>query len=309
MSRKILIAFLFALIVLPIQAVRADSEVDQISGGTSTQDDFDAINEEIGYDTTTTTETPINVGNIPPNPSKLIGGSLLPGTDAGTQAVIEANSIGWFQNTFLRNLTNQLIGWTAALAVVFLVLGGYQYLTAIGNEEKIKSAHKTIIWSLVGLMLALFAFAIVQIIINIHFQTGALGYLEKTEDSWVAQKSLEPDFLQASINSSMNQVIPFAQTGWSGDPSIQDLPRGDLKQELVPVVTRMLIYGMAFVAFLVFFFAGVWMIVGWGEEASVKKAKQAIVWAITGLAVAALSYILVKGLLGINWNSSSFLWF
>jgi hypothetical protein len=56
-----------------------------------------------------------------------------------------------------------------ALAVIALIIGGYQYVTAYGNDEKHKTAQKTIEYALIGLVLAITAFGIVQIITNLKF--------------------------------------------------------------------------------------------------------------------------------------------
>ena len=217
-------------------------------------------------------------------PPKLIGGSLLPGTSEDTREVIQKDSSSWLQITFFRNVINQLIGFTAALAVLFLIVGGYQYLTAVGNDEQIKQAHKTITWSLGGLLLALLAFAIVQILVNIDFDTT------------------ESNLLAADVSKEVEEIVPFMGGLWDSKAAseVAALPQGDFKTEFLPMIARFLIYGMAFVAFLVFFAAGVWLVLGWGEEESIKKAKSAIIWGVTGLAFAAASYAMVKGILGVD---------
>jgi hypothetical protein len=216
-------------------------------------------------------------------PPSLIGGDLLPGTGNPAEA-LRNDSSGWLQNIFLNKVINILIGLTAALAVVFIILGGYQYLTSVGNEEQIKTAHKTIIWGLVGVLVAMLAFAIVQILINIDFDSN----------------QVKSALLSTSDQGSVDQILPFIDSGWNSDEAVKNLPKAEFKEEFLPVVARFLIYGMAFVSSLVFFAAGVWLVVGWGEEESAKKAKGAITWAITGLAFAAASYALIKGLLGSN---------
>lgn len=98
----------------------------------------------------------------------LIHGELLPGPekdDANDPEKINT----WFQKTLIKNLINTIIGIGAALSVVVLVIGGYMYLTAMGDEEQLQQAHKTILWALLGLALALLAFAIVQVIVSIDF--------------------------------------------------------------------------------------------------------------------------------------------
>ncbi|MFA6458242.1 MAG: hypothetical protein WCV72_02520 [Patescibacteria group bacterium] len=212
---------------------------------------------------------------------QLIGGTILPGADDETKGTIAPNVTEWMQGTFLRNLIDQAIGWTAALAVIFLIIGGYQYLTAMGNEEQLKVAHKTIIWSIAGVLLALLSFAIVQIIVNIQFEVPAANLLAaKTAD-----------------------ILPFAETNWDKVPEVKALPQADFKEQFLPIVAQFLIYAMAFIATFVISFAGATLVNGWGDEAAVKKAKNAIIWGITGLAFAAASYIIVKGVLMLDFST------
>jgi len=61
-----------------------------------------------------------------------------------------------------------LIGLAVALSVVALIIGGYQFMTAYGNEEQHKNAQKTITYALIGLILAITAYGIVKIITTIQ---------------------------------------------------------------------------------------------------------------------------------------------
>ncbi len=57
-----------------------------------------------------------------------------------------------------------LIRIAGMLAVIFVVVGGFQYLTSTGEPEKAKNARTTIINALVGMMIAMFATVIVNLI-------------------------------------------------------------------------------------------------------------------------------------------------
>lgn len=57
------------------------------------------------------------------------------------------------------------------IALVFLVIGGYQYITSGGNEESSKKAVKTISTAVLGLILVFAAYGIIYSILNY-----ALGY-------------------------------------------------------------------------------------------------------------------------------------
>lgn len=96
-------------------------------------------------------------------------GTLLPGTQPVVQQEIKkSGSQSWFQNIFAGNLINLFVGFVSLLAVFFLVISGYQYLTAFGNDDQLKKAKRNIIWSLSGVAIVLLAFTVVQIIINIR---------------------------------------------------------------------------------------------------------------------------------------------
>ncbi len=55
----------------------------------------------------------------------------------------------------------------ATISVLFLIIGGFRYVTAHGNEEQAEGAKKTIVHSIIGLAIVLLSFAIIAIITNI----------------------------------------------------------------------------------------------------------------------------------------------
>ena len=56
---------------------------------------------------------------------------------------------------------NTLLGILGILALVIILIGGFRWMTAAGNEEGIASAKKTIAAGLIGLIIIFFAYAIV----------------------------------------------------------------------------------------------------------------------------------------------------
>ncbi len=93
-----------------------------------------------------------------------VGGDILPGGK-----ILEAGSIqeSVIFSKVIPFAIKYAIRLAVALAVLALILGGYQYLTAYGDDEKHKNAMKTITFALIGLILAITAFAIVTIITNL----------------------------------------------------------------------------------------------------------------------------------------------
>lgn len=50
------------------------------------------------------------------------------------------------------------------LAILFILIGAFQFMTAGGNEERIKKGKKTLLWAIIGLIIILLASAITSII-------------------------------------------------------------------------------------------------------------------------------------------------
>ncbi len=68
------------------------------------------------------------------------------------------------------NIVRILLGFLGLIAVVIILLGGFKWMTAGGNEEKVGEARKLIIQGIVGLIIILAAFGISTFVINSIFQ-------------------------------------------------------------------------------------------------------------------------------------------
>ena len=64
-------------------------------------------------------------------------------------------------------VVNWALGFAGLVSVVFLILGGFTYITAAGNEEQAKKATKTLTYAVIGLVLILAAYAIKTTIIQV----------------------------------------------------------------------------------------------------------------------------------------------
>lgn len=69
-------------------------------------------------------------------------------------------------NNFVGNLMDVLIWIVGVAAVIMIIVGGVKYITSGGDANKLTSAKNTILYSVVGLVVALFAYAIVTWIIG-----------------------------------------------------------------------------------------------------------------------------------------------
>ena len=97
--------------------------------------------------------------------SKPVGGDILPGGQL-LQTDIRSSFIF---SKLIPFAIKYLIGLAAALSVIAIMIGGYQYITAYGDTDQHKKATKTISWAILGLILCITAYAIVALVTSIQF--------------------------------------------------------------------------------------------------------------------------------------------
>lgn len=66
----------------------------------------------------------------------------------------------------VNTIANAILGVLGIVAVVVIILGGIQYATSAGDVVKLKKAKDTILYGIIGLMIALLAYAIVNFILS-----------------------------------------------------------------------------------------------------------------------------------------------
>ena len=71
-------------------------------------------------------------------------------------------------------IINVVMGLLGVVAVLVILYGGFMWMTAAGNEEKVGKAKKLIIAGIIGLVVIFAAFAIASFVIsNLATTTGA----------------------------------------------------------------------------------------------------------------------------------------
>lgn len=90
-------------------------------------------------------------GESTPILEKAPGSLLSKGGIKGAYALI-TKAGGWLFNIII------------ALAVVFIIYGGFVFLTAGGEEEKIKSGKNYVLWGVIGLVVATIATGLVFLV-------------------------------------------------------------------------------------------------------------------------------------------------
>ena len=75
--------------------------------------------------------------------------------------------------TTLNQIINVIIGVIGFIAVVVIILGGVQYTTSAGDSGRVKTAKNTIMYGIIGLIIALLAFSIVNFVLTNLFKTSS----------------------------------------------------------------------------------------------------------------------------------------
>ena len=83
--------------------------------------------------------------------------AILPSTDPSQYTTADIS-------TLITNITTLALGLAGAVAVIFIIIGAYGYLTAFGNEEKATKAKTTITWAIIGIVVIVLAEVIVTIV-------------------------------------------------------------------------------------------------------------------------------------------------
>ena len=71
----------------------------------------------------------------------------------------------------LKAIVNFLIKLAIAIVPIMIVIAGYYFVTAGGEPEKIATAKKIILYTLIGLLIVLSAWGLIEVIENI-FKTS-----------------------------------------------------------------------------------------------------------------------------------------
>lgn len=90
-------------------------------------------------------------------------------TDLSQCSNLDSNSNSNDLMTTVNTIINVIIGVIGFVAVVVIILGGVQYTTSAGNPDKVKKAKDTILYGIIGLVVALLAYAIVNFVLTSVF--------------------------------------------------------------------------------------------------------------------------------------------
>lgn len=69
-------------------------------------------------------------------------------------------------NGVFKKITNTILYIVGIIAVIMLIIGGIRYVTSGGDAKKVTDAKNTVLYAIIGLVIAFLAFAIVNFVIS-----------------------------------------------------------------------------------------------------------------------------------------------
>ncbi len=86
---------------------------------------------------------------------------LFPGT-----GIIGSSSLAG-PNGLIFNIINALLLIVGAIAVLFVIIGGFWYVTSAGNEEQAEKGRTTVVNSIIGIVIVILSYVVINVIVNL----------------------------------------------------------------------------------------------------------------------------------------------
>ncbi len=69
-------------------------------------------------------------------------------------------------NSIFKTVVNILLFLVGAVAVIMLIYGGIRYVTSGGAQDQVTAAKNTIMYAIIGIVVAILAFAVVNFVVS-----------------------------------------------------------------------------------------------------------------------------------------------
>ncbi len=90
----------------------------------------------------------------------------------GTGGLSSASSL----SELIGNGIRLFLTFAGAVAVVFVIVGGFMYITSAGNEEQAEKGKKTLINAIIGVVIIIMSYVIINVITNLVSTPSGNGY-------------------------------------------------------------------------------------------------------------------------------------
>lgn len=216
---------------------------------------------------------------------------FLPGPDIGEDG---GDTQNYILNESIPRALNIFLAMLGIAAFVGILIGAIQMLTAYGNEEKVNRGKTNLRYALLGFALAIFAYAIVSVIVSISLPNE----YDADERTWI------PKTYAVDVEEDLDILFPNQREiiQEQEEQNRVALPGGDFLGETVPAIITNIIYLTGFLIFIAITYAGVLLVIARGNEEAITKAKNILTYSGVALAMISLGYALIYGIANLNVN-------
>ncbi len=177
----------------------------------------------------------------------------------------------WFFTDAIPAWVSYGVSLSIAIAVLLIVVSGIYLMLSPEQEDLRQKAIDTIIWSIMGIVIIMLSYTVVEIVNNIAFTDGS-----------------NPDIAL--------RVDGASQSG------LDKLVKGDLRSELIPELIQTILKFMGTIAFLLFIYAGSILVLRDGDDEKVTKAKNILIYSLVGAVVSLLAYLVIEAVIQFDFN-------
>lgn len=177
----------------------------------------------------------------------------------------------WIFSSALPEWIQYILSFGAAAAVLMIVVGGVMIMLAGEDEEYKTRGIKTLIWAIAGLIIAVLSYTIVEIVNKVPF-----------------------------FGTSPETNLLVSEEG-----NVQNLARGDLRTYIIPEIIQMILQIMGTLALGLFLYAGGIMVIRNGDEERISKARKLIFYALIGILISVLAYVIIDAVLQVNFTTQN----
>ncbi|MBI2463991.1 hypothetical protein HYV57_03480 [Candidatus Peregrinibacteria bacterium] len=178
----------------------------------------------------------------------------------------------YFVDTFLPKIFGWFIAAIGVFGLIFILIGGIEFLTAYGNDQNIETAKKTVQNAVIGTVIGLLSYSIVLAINN----------------------------LSSYFNSIENQP-PTNPLNPPPSGTFDKVPKGDLFKDTAPGIIRIILEITGYLLFAAIVVAAIMLITARGKEDGLKKGKEILKYSVMGLIIIAIAYAVIYGVASLDF--------
>ncbi len=93
---------------------------------------------------------------------KPVNGLCIPETATGSGGISGATSV----NDLIEKAIKALLGVAFAVALLFVIIGGFWFITSSGNETQLRKGKSTVLYALLGIAIIILSYMMVNVVVK-----------------------------------------------------------------------------------------------------------------------------------------------